>query len=62
MSKQSWNGFSSSTQTPTLPEKRDASNPFFSHYPNSLDTEGKMRKSSRGKNEKKPFTGFPHES
>ena len=46
----------------TNSDTRDASNPFFSHYPNSLDTEGKMRKSSRGKNEKKPFTGFPHES
>ena len=46
----------------TNSDTRDASNPFFSHYPNSLDTEGKMRKSSRGKNERKPFTGFPHES
>ena len=33
----------------TNSDTRDASNPFFSHYPNSLDTEGKMRKSSRGK-------------
>ena len=58
MTKQSWNGFSSSTQTPTQETLRI---PFFRiiQTPSTLKENAKIK--SR-KKRKKPFTGFPHES
>lgn len=57
MSKQSWNGFSSSTQTPT--QKETLRIPFFRIIQTPSTLKEKCENQVAGKNERKPFTGFP---